>query len=204
MSSQNWKRSIEQIALTNARHRVLGLTSARRKSGVSLMCRLIARTLASSGTKTLLVDMSAPNPTAADADGMPLTAGALRGCIVPTAYQFDLLSGVENEEQRAFANLPRLRELLLNDLSDYQHVVLDLPPMLESDIGVFNKLAAAALCDRLLLVCAIGKDKQAEITEVAGLLRGAGVALSGIISNERDRVDTWQEVAKLASWRPWR
>ncbi len=200
MTILNWQRSVEQIALSNERHRTIGFTSVRGGAGVSVISRLVAKTFAKGGSGTLLVDMSGSH-AAPSFGAQPVSTATLRGCIVKSQHDYDLLPGTVVEEHRACANLLKLRETLLHDFSDYKHVVLDLPPIHEGNSGSLNTVAAAAICDRLFLVCAIGQDRQGEVSEVLSVLRGSGVALAGLVSNEYMRVDAQD---KFLRWGPLR
>jgi Mrp family chromosome partitioning ATPase len=200
MTILNWQRSVEQIALSNERYRTIGFTSVRGGAGVSVISRLLAKAYANNGSATLLVDMS--GSYAAQSVGVQSASSAtLRGCIVKSQHEFDLLSGTVLEDHRACANLQKLRETLLHDFQDYKHVVLDLPPIHEINDGSLNTVAAAAICDRLFLVCAIGQDCQSEVSEVLSILRDSGVPLAGIVSNEYMRVDARE---KFLHWGPLR
>jgi Mrp family chromosome partitioning ATPase len=205
MTLVNWQRSIEQIMLssTDSKTRVLGLTSVRRGAGLSLVCRQLARTVAAAEFKTLLVDMSKPRGgVAVDTTRSPAPT-EVRTSIVPSGDGYDVLRGRAGDEWRSlFGSLPRLRETLGTDLEDYTRIVLDMPPIIDDlDTGI-NSIALAAICDRLLLVCAVGRDTRSELSKSVALLRGAGITLSGIVSNEQLQVDPRAEFGQLASaWR---
>ena len=187
MTLLNWQRCIEQIVLANQQEKILGLTSARRGAGVSQISRLTAMTIATTGAKTLLVNMSEPGSLVVRYDNTSPMAKDLREHIVSTEHGYDLLAGRHDVVRLAFARLPRLREMLLNEFTDYKHVVIDLPPILEALGGGFNTITAAAICDRLLLVCALGRERRSEVVGVVSLLRSSGIALSGVVSNEHSR-----------------
>jgi Mrp family chromosome partitioning ATPase len=187
MKLMNWQRCIEQIVLANQQEKLLGFTSARRGAGVSLTSRLTAMTIASAGTKTLLVDMSDPGSLVVRHDNRPPLAKDLREHIVSTEHGYDLLPGRHDVERLAFARLPRLREMLLTEFMDYKQVVIDLPPILEALGGGFNTITAAAICDRLLLVCTVGTERRSEVVGVVSLLRSSGITLSGVVSNEHSQ-----------------
>lgn len=203
MNQPNWQRSIEQIVLTatNQRNRVLGLTSLNRGAGVSMICRHLARTFASSGNSALLIDMSWAQATSGIA--VAASSAMFRETIVSSGHGYDVLSvGGEGAGSAVFGNLPRFREMLRTDFADYDRFVIDMPPILETAEAGFSTVAAAAMCDRLMLVCAVGVDKRSEVSSVVSMLKGAGVALSGIISNEYARVDAREQLAKLGLLRP--
>lgn len=195
MSPLSWQRSIEQIVLsgTGRSDRVIGLTSVHSGAGVSLICRHIARTIASSGRSALLIDMSKPQP---------ISNPAIREDIATTPYGCDVLAGLAEDGSRAlFDDLPRLREMLTTDFAGYDRIVIDMAPIFDNTDTGFNSVAAAAVCDRLFLVCAVGTDSRAEIASAVSLLKGAGVPLSGLISNEYMRVDVRKQLAGLVM--PW-
>ena len=187
MKSMNWQRSIDQIMLTGAggENRILGLTSIRRGAGVSLISRALARTVACAGMKVLLVDLSeATGVVSREEVGGDLPCN-VRDLIEPSEFGFDVLVGHSDEtHEKALCNLPRLQRAFASELTDYACVVVDLPPVLnEEELGV-NSVAAGAMCDRLLLVTRIGKDKRREMTDVVSLFAGAGVHPSALLANE--------------------
>ncbi|MGI9424905.1 MAG: hypothetical protein ACR2PA_17035 [Hyphomicrobiaceae bacterium] len=187
MSRVNWQRTIDQILLTGTGgdDRILGLTSVRRVSGVSLVSRYLARTLAADQLQVLLLDLSeAKSALSMDVDGPP-DLGSIGEQIVASGQGYDLLVGGSSEpDHGALVGLPRLRGLLRTEFANYARIVIDMPPVLdESALGV-NSIAASAMCDRLLLVTRIGRDKRAELTEVLSLLRGAGVRPSALLANK--------------------
>lgn len=182
MLDLGWQRTLEQVALRNRRYRLLGFTSLARSAGVSLVSRLIAKALAGSGCKTLLVDLS--DAATADWDGKPVSSTAFRNAIVTTTHGFDLLSGTTEECARHFSNVTALRDFLQRDIPEYDNVVLDMPSILDNDGRWLSTVSTSAICNAMFLVCVVGKDRKSDIAEVAGLLKGAGTTLAGVISNE--------------------
>jgi len=193
MSPVNWQRTIDQIILTglDKDDRVIGVTSIRRGSGVSLLCRSLARTLAANRLDVLLVNLSespgseetsqsdAEAPTFSETDGCPL------GKIKADGQGYDLLllpprSAIE----RHLTDLAQLQQILSDEkLAKYNRIVLDLPPVLnEIPIGI-NSVGAGSMCDRLMLTTRIGQDKKSELIEVVSLLRDACVQTSSILAN---------------------
>lgn len=181
MTSLNWKRTIEQIALRNRSYRILGFTSVATGAGVSLVCRLTAKALTDCGCRVLLVDLSEAAP--ADTVTPPPAAVTFRGAIVTSPNGFDILSFVGDEFGKA-PRMAELREFLLRDVADYDNIVLDMPAVLANDGDRLSAVRVSAICDAVLLVCALGKDKLADISEVFGLIKGGGSALAGLVSNE--------------------
>lgn len=203
MTSLSWKRTVEQIALRNRNHRILGITSVATGAGVTLISRLTAKALADSGCRTLVVDLSQAVP-ADSAEAAP-TAATFRNAIAKTQHGFDVLSFGGEDGGRA-PRMVDLHEYLLRDAADYDNVILDVPAVLGNDTGRLSAVTVSAICNATLLVCALGKDKQADVSEVAGLLRGSGSALAGVVSNESFIQDSsaaaaFQRLAMRLRWR---
>lgn len=203
MSLLNWQRSVEQIVVANKGFRVLGFTSVRRGAGVSLMCAHVAKTMAVNGMKTLVIALSEAfhGHSWVSAD-KPVTASALRAAIVQSKYGYDLLAGCDSEGRPIVSNIVQLRQLLDVEFSDYNRVIIDLPPISHVANDGLSTVAMSVICDRMLLVCAIGSDRKGEVSEAVALLNGAGATLSGVISNEYQRVDPMQTIiSKFSNFR---
>ena len=187
MSRLSWQRTIDQIILTGStgNDRILGLTSLRRESGVSLISRYIARTLATDRQQVLLLDLSNAQSSVSTDLSQTRNLDLLRRYIVSSGQAYDVLTAqAEEPAHGALVEPPGLRELLQVTLADYARVVIDLPPVLyESALGV-NSVAASAICDRLMLVTRIGRDKRGELTEVVSMMNGAGIQPSSLLANE--------------------
>lgn len=189
------QRSIEQIAITSKGSRIIGFTSVRHGSGVSTISRSVAKAIAQSGSKTLLV------PLAALQEAPPLVktdtkaGGHLRASVAPSPHGYHLVA--ESSAALKSINAVRLREMLDTEFSDYDRIVMDLAPICDPAAGDGpGTVALSAVCDRLLLVCVIGNDRGREVTEAVSLLRSAGAPLSEIVSNEYARVDFWNVIRR--------
>lgn len=192
----NWQRSIEQIVVASKDCRLLGLTSARRGAGVSLICRRVGKTMAVNGMKTLVVALSEPQGSLLwNAADKPAAAGAVRASIVPSTHGYDLLPAFDAEGRSIAANVVQLRQLLDTELADYTRIILDLPPISQVSADGLSAVAVSVICDRILLVCEIGADRKGEVAEAVSLLRSAGATVSGIVANEHKRVDPWERLS---------
>ena len=187
MSRINWQQTIDQIILTGSSgdDRVLGLTSLRRESGVSLICRNIARTLAANRLPVLLIDLSNADSSAShDINNSP-NLDSVGEYNVARGQGYDVLTTASAGEtgHAHVPDLPELQELLRSKFVDYARIVIDLPPVLYESASSVNSVAAGAICDRLLLVTRVGRDKRAELAEVLSLFRDAGIRPSGLLAN---------------------
>lgn len=198
MSILNWQRSVEQIVVANKGFRVLGFTSVRRGAGVSLISAHVAKTMSVNGMKTLVIALSeAHHGHAWVSSDKPVSPSALRAAIVPSKYGYDLLAGSDAEGRPIASNIVQLRQLLDVEFSDYSRIIIDMPPISHVATDGLSTVAVSVICDRMLLVCAIGSDRKSEVSEAVSLLHSAGASLSGIVSNEFNRVDPMQKILQL-------
>lgn len=202
MTLLNWQRSVEQIVVASKNCRVLGFTSVHRGAGVSLISRNVAKTMAANGMRTLIIAMSEmqANPKWSSSD-KPVTAGARRASILPATHGYDLLPGCDVDGRPIASNVVQLRQVLDAEFAEYNHIILDLPPVSHVAADGLSTVAISVICDRTLLVCAIGTDRSGEVAETVSLLRSAGATVSGIVANEFKRAETWQSMLKRFSKR---
>lgn len=183
MNLVSWQRTIDQIVLTGAdkKGRVTGLTALRSGSGVSLISRYLARTLGAAGSDTLLLNLSKGSSSLEDEIDRPVDVHTIVDRIEPSGLGFDLLEAGSGEQA---IGLQQLKRLLADDLESYSQIILDMPPVLNASGSSINSVAAAGLCDRLVLVTRLNRDKRAELTEVVSLFREAGIQPSAILANK--------------------
>lgn len=193
MTLLNAQRSIEQIVIANKDCRVLGITSVRRGAGVSLICRGVAKAMAATGEKTLLVCTAQSGARTASAQ--PARPPLASVCVSPQGY--GVLSVYSVDKDPLVSNALQLRQLLDTDFVDYSRIIVDLPPVMEEEGDALSVVALAPTCERVLVVCVIGSDGSAELSESVSLVRGAGARVSGIISNEFKRVDPWHKLRRM-------
>lgn len=187
MTSLNWQRTVEQIALRNRRYRILGFTSVASDAGVSLISRLTAKALAESGCRTLFVDLS--QAVLAEGNGKAGAMSNTAAAITNSANGFDILS-FSGDDGRKIPRMVDLRDFLRTEVAGYDNVVLDMPAVLDNDGEKLSAVSISAICDAMLLVCALGKDRRVEIDEAVNLIKGGGTQLVGIVSNEGFNTDT--------------
>jgi Mrp family chromosome partitioning ATPase len=192
MNSLDWTRSIEQVALaaTSDTNRIIGLAGMSRRSGVSLIGRSLAKSLAAGELRTLRVDLNpdsdaVPNPHGAD--GWAPGRSKAQSWIRTTPDGYDVLEVRTTPQTRPlFSNLARLREVFAEEFAEYRRVIVELPPVAESEAGAVNPVAVAGACDAVLLVVVVGRDMRPQVVQAVDALRAAGVRVSGAIANEYD------------------
>lgn len=201
MTLLNWQRSIEQIVVANKGARVLGFTSIHSGAGVSLICRRVAKTMSVNGMKTLIISISDTPAFAVHSPADRPAAGAISAAIVPSIHGYDCLPGNDIDGRPFASNVIQLRQMIDGELSGYQRIILDLPPISHDASDGLSSVGISAICDRTLLVCVVGTDRRTELSEAVALLRGAGARIAGIVSNEYKRVDPWQSLLQMFSRR---
>lgn len=206
MSTPDWTRNIEQIALsaTGDTNRIVGIAGIRAQSGVSMICHSLAKSLAAADMRTLRVDLH-PRPATAPAgnpigvEGWAPGRAKAQSWIKSTADGYDLLEVHTTPLTRPlFANMQRLREVFAEEFAEYRRVIVDLPPLTDVDTESVNPVAAAGACNAVLLVIVVGRDLQPQVIEATRVLRGAGVSVTAAIANEYDWQSTQEEVRKMA------
>ena len=186
----SWIRPVEKIVLPalENRIRILGFTAPKSGAGVSTLCRAAAETLARSGAKVLLLDLTTTAGCAADernAKGWVPGESGMGELVTHHADGYDVLVARPQQTTRfLFNNSRRMRLTMAEELSGYAAIVVDLPPLLDADAGLINPVAAALLCDTVLLVCAKGQSSREDIRAAVDQAKLAGVKLSGTIFNE--------------------
>jgi hypothetical protein len=204
MSSLDWTRSIEQIALaaTSDAHRIIGIGGMASRSGVSLIGRSLAKALAAGELKTLRVDLhpapgSDTNPVGPEswAPGRSKPQSWIKS--TPDGY--DLLEvRVSPQTRPLFSNMARLREIFTEEFAEYRRVIVELPPMAETEADAVNPVAVAGACDAVLLVIVVGRDMRPQVTQAVDALRATGVRVSGAIANEYDWQSAEEEFRQAA------
>ena len=192
-------RIAEQIMLSavESRIRVLGFTSPIAGSGVSTIARHVAEAFAHSGTKTLLLDMTAPvrgDPRAPQ--WLPGAPGAADAAMVEFTGLSVLAADATERTRAQFNNIESLQKTLQRDLATFGAIIVDLPSVVEEDANRLNPIAFARACDALLLVCLTGHIDRAELSEATAALKPAGVNLAGIVLNDYYATTLGAEIAE--------
>ena len=162
---------------------------------MTTLCRAAAETLVRSGSKVLLLDLTkaaigidaptAGSDQAGGASGWVPGASGVRDLITRHADGYDVLVARPHQDTRfLFNNSRRMRLTMAEELSAYSAIVVDLPPLLGADASHINPMAAAMLCDSVLLVCVGGRSAHADVRACVALANTSGVKLSGTVFND--------------------
>ncbi len=205
-----WNREVQQIRLATFGRgmRLVGFTAPKPKSGVTSLCAALAAATAASGLRTLLVDLSQPaderheKPT-----WLPGCGHATAAAIPCPPWQFDVLTAHTTSETRdLFNNSAQLRWTLMDELSDYAAIIVDIAPLTPVNHGGIDATSAAAACGNVYLVCASGDVTKDEVSESMTRLHSAGVEVLALILNDVDNpslgVELAREVLRLKKFAP--
>ncbi|MGB4137890.1 MAG: polysaccharide biosynthesis tyrosine autokinase [Microbacterium sp.] len=169
--------------------RVVMVTSANQGEGKSVTARSIARVMAESGQRTLIVDGDLRRPTVAkgfEIDGTIGLSEVLSGQIAapaairPAAEQnlFVLPAGGIPPNPSEMLGSSTLQQLLAEFRRDF-FVIIDAPPVLP----VTDASVLSTIVDGVVFVTAIGRTRKTEVAEARALLDQVRARVLGVVLN---------------------
>jgi polysaccharide biosynthesis transport protein len=173
----------------------IAVTSAMKSEGKTMTSVNVARALAASGERVVLVDANLRDPGIATAFGLAppdhgllalLEGAAPEDVLVTAGTDRRPLSVVlpEANASQALELLDRRRvESLLSRLAPYGIVVIDLPAIMEYGEAV----AVAGAADTVLLCVRLGRTDRDLLAETLDVVRRDGIDLGGVILTGRHR-----------------
>jgi len=183
-----WHEEVQRIRLATFGRgiRLIGFTSPCANAGVTSLCTALATVTAASGLRTLLVDLSEGPGTGDENPPLWLPGSGNAAVAIPEEPSpFDRLRAQLTPETRdLFNNSAQLRRTLMDELSEYAAVVVDLAPLKPRFPGAIDAASAAAACGNVYLVCVTGEVTKTEVSESVARLHSAGVEILGFILNE--------------------
>jgi capsular exopolysaccharide synthesis family protein len=183
-------RTATNFALPEDGRGVVLVTSAASGEGKSVCASNLAFALARAGKKTLLVDGDLRRPAQHEIYGVPNRNGladllasslALRKALVPNvAVGLDLLcAGEARGRASELCEGPILPELIASLRQQYEVVLIDGPPVLESS----EARVVATLSDAVVFVLRLEHSTAPAARRALGILRGRGARLLGTLVN---------------------
>lgn len=190
------------IALKNAR--VVAITSPDNTNATTKIAVLLARNVAASGIKTLLIDTTKPHPEAPTKNtwlpGEPIPPTELKSTDDPDYDHFDVL--VTPTTRPLFNNLLRLQKTLQQDMRSYGMIIVNLSAVLEPDIKLVNPVSFARAADSVFVVCTTGRTLISDAEAAAKLLKEADIAVTGtIIDNSEQKLPGPEIAARIEKTR---
>jgi Mrp family chromosome partitioning ATPase len=165
---------------------VAGVTAPSQGEGATTVALALAHRLARHGHDVLLVDANAADPSITRRYGLAGETGladVLRGAPYDETHAasdpdgFDVLPIGRGDAGNALLQLPAFADLAHRLRGSYDHVLLDIPPILASA----EVRASARWIDALLVVAAGPPRRRARLLEAASLMGRARERLLGVI-----------------------
>jgi polysaccharide biosynthesis transport protein len=175
--------------------KVIGIVSALPGEGKTTVAAGFAAFVAKNGARTLLVDADLRNPSMTRALGYTGAPGLLNMVtekadfenlvISDSKYKFDFLPSSTHAKfsnSSDILNSSTVKDMLKAAKSDYDYVLVDLPPILP----VVDVKAVAHLFDAFVLVVEWGSTSTDEILKAAGASPIVAERLLGAVLNKAD------------------
>jgi succinoglycan biosynthesis transport protein ExoP len=177
--------------------KVIGMVSALPGEGKTTVATSFAAFVAKSGARVLLIDADMRNPAMTRSLGYSNAPGLLNMVadksdfddlvITDSKYKFDFLPSstrIKPSNSSDILNTPTMKEMLRAAKSQYDYVLVDLPPILP----VVDVKAAAHLFDAFVLVVEWGSTSTDEILKAVNASPIVSERLLGAVLNKADEV----------------
>jgi succinoglycan biosynthesis transport protein ExoP len=175
--------------------KVIGIVSALPGEGKTTVASGFAAFVAKSGARTLLVDADLRNPSMTRTLGYTNAAGLLNMVadkvdfddlvVTDSKFKFDFLPSstqIKPSNSSDILNSPAMKQMLKSAKSNYDYVLVDLPPILP----VVDVRAVAHLFDAFVLVVEWGSTSTDEILKAIGATPILSERLLGAVLNKAD------------------
>lgn len=179
--------------------RVVGLSSPCPGSGVTSLSVALATRCVLGGVSTLLIDMASPLMSEAQASDWTPSRGGVGQEIQRDKIGFDRLPILPSlETMYQFRDPAALKEVFSDELTRYDAIILDLPPVPDSTHAAIPGTIGASSCDSVLLVTMTGRVSRQDMDNAIEALKASNANLAGIVLNDRDNPTLGDEVAREA------
>lgn len=195
-------REVESVYLATFGQgaRVVGVTSVRGGSGVSVLAAALAER-SQRHTRTLLVGLSDPTAAVpAQATTWLPSDDDVADHAMADARGFDSLVAAPSPEQSfAFRNATSIREMFDRLLEVYGAVVVDLAAVEPRERVAVPVTSIASACESVVVVCLAGRDTRSALSRAAAALRQANAPLQGLVVNDRYNQTVGEEMVSGVS-----
>jgi capsular exopolysaccharide synthesis family protein len=183
------------IDLHPSERKVIGIVSALPGEGKTTVATAFAAFVAKTGARTLLVDADLRNPSMTILLGRTGAPGLVhmvadglayeRLVITDSRYKFDFLPAstkIDFSNSSDVLNSPAVGDMLMKAASNYDYIIVDLPPILP----VVDVRAVAHLFDAFIMVVEWGNTSTEEILKAASSSPILTDRLIGTVLNKAD------------------
>jgi len=181
---------------------ILAVTSARPQEGKTTFAVNLASSMAKAGARVLLIDGDLRKPDIAKLLNIETGDNALRKVLLGyatldesvwpmPAVGLDVLISDSNDAFDAFELLtrPQTAQRLKNIASQYEHVIIDTPPVL----AVPDAIIWAKMADAVVLASYAGQTQGPDVQRAIERLTDAGVKLIGTVLNNVQFTSSYNE-----------
>jgi Mrp family chromosome partitioning ATPase len=200
-----WGRGLREVesvylATFGQGSRVVGITSVRSGSGVSVLAAALAERCQRQN-RALLVGLSDPTAAVpAQATEWIPTDEAIETYAVADPRGFDSLIAAPMPEQSfSFRSAGAIRDMFEHLLGTYDMIVVDLAAVEPRERVAVPVTTVASACESVVVVCLAGQDTRPSISRAANLLRQAGAPLQGVVVNDRFNQTVGEELISGAN-----
>jgi exopolysaccharide transport family protein len=175
--------------------KVIGIVSALPGEGKTTVATGFAAFVAKSGARTLLIDADLRNPSMTRSLGYANAPGLVNMVadksdfddlvITDSKFRFDFLPSstrMKPSNSSDILNSPAMKDMLRAAKSNYDYVLVDLPPILP----VVDVKAVAHLFDAFVLVVEWGSTSTDEVVRAVGASPILSERLLGVVLNKAD------------------
>jgi len=183
------------ILLSSVSHppRSILVTSSVPQDGKTMTCLNIAIVLAQQGKRVLLLDADMRRPNIHKAFGLSpqvglsniLTGGATESEAVQPTIQpnlFVIPAGPVPPHPAELLSSSLMQDLLKKWRDEYDHVILDSPPV----ISVTDPVLLSVQADAVILIVRSGQTTAAHVRRTRNLLQSVNASLLGVVVNAAD------------------
>jgi polysaccharide biosynthesis transport protein len=191
------RRRFVAIDLHPSGGKVIGIVSALPGEGKTTVAAAFAAFVAKGGARTLVIDADLRNPSMTRALGYAGAPGLLNMVaeksefsnlvITDSKFKFDFLPAstqIKPSNSSDILTAPNVKEMLKSAETEYDYVLVDLPPILP----VVDVKAAAELFDAFVLVVEWGSTSTDEIVKAVNTSPVVAERLLGAVLNKADEV----------------
>lgn len=188
--TKNVRAALEIALPIENRTQCIGILSARRREGRSLLAAHLARAFAANGETTLLIDGDlssaaltlafAPATEAGEAFSTGTSSARERGLRDVSGFNF--LSAATQRLRAPNSSLGNsLRSIVEAERSQHHRIIVDLPPL--SDFP--DSWDALNVFDSIVVVILSGSTPQADVEQVLDSCRLVHTSIAGVVMNSK-------------------